>query len=301
MPDLPILTNCFPNAVSMTVQSTRSYVLGHSDTELRQLERQGALYAEYTDDMMRRAGIGAGMRVLDVGCGAGDVALQAARLVGPSGGVLGIDRAPEPLAIASARAQATDLDWCRFKLTAIEEFGSSEPFDAVVGRLVLMYVADPAAALRNLVRSLRPGGIVAFQELEVSSAHAVPDGPLVTQATTWVMEALRRAGAEIDMGPKLFATFRKAGLPEPQMIGTISVISGESPGYENLTGLVRAALPAIERFGIATAAEIGIDTLEDRLREEAVTGHRIFLFPPLFSAWTRVPDNPSRDSGQPYR
>lgn len=163
----------------------------------------------------------------------------------------------------------------------------------MIGRLVLMYVADPAAALRNLVRSLRPGGIVAFQELEVSSAHAVPDGPLLTQLATWVIEALRRAGAEIDMGPKLFATFRDAGLPEPQMMGAISVVSGpDSVGYENLAGLVRAALPALERYGIATAAEVDIDTLEDRLREEAVIGHRIYLFPPLLSAWTRIPDKP---------
>ena len=279
----------------MTVQSIRNYVLGHSDAELRRLERQGAFYAEFTDDLMRRAGIRAGMRVLDVGCGVGDVALQAARLAGPSGAVLGIDRAPEALAIARARAQAAGLDWCRFEPADIESFSSSESFDAVIGRLVLMYLADPVAALRNLMRGLRPGGIVAFQELEVSSAHAVPDGPLVTQCTTWVIEALRRAGAEIDMGPKLFAAFHSAGLPEPEMIGSISVICrAESPGYENLAGLVRAALPAIERFGLATAAEIDIDTLEDRLRSEAVNGHRIYLFPPLFSAWTCVPD---KDSG----
>jgi ubiquinone/menaquinone biosynthesis C-methylase UbiE len=283
------------DTASMIVQSTRNYVLGHSDAELRRLERQGAFYAEYTDDLMRRAGIGPGMRVLDVGCGVGDVALQAAHLVGPSGAVLGIDRAPEALMIARARAKSAGLDWCRFEPADIRSFSTSAPFDAVTGRLVPMYVADPAAALRNLVRSLRPGGIAAFQELEVSSTRAVPDGPLVMQCTAWVIEALRRTGAEIDMGPKLFAAFRSAGLPEPQMTGSISVISGaESSGYENLAGLVRAALPAIERLGLATAAEIEIDTLEARLREEAVDGHRIYLFPPLFSAWTRVPD---KDSG----
>jgi 2-polyprenyl-3-methyl-5-hydroxy-6-metoxy-1,4-benzoquinol methylase len=104
----------------MTAQAARQYVLGHSPAELRRLERQGAFYADFTQDLMRRAGIAAGMRVLDVGCGAGDVAIQAARLVGESGAVLGIDRAPEAVTLATARAQAAGLDWCRFEFAEIE-------------------------------------------------------------------------------------------------------------------------------------------------------------------------------------
>src|SRR5687767_68910 len=80
-----------------------SYVLGHSKQELIRLERQARIFAEATDDVLHRAGIREGMTVLDVGCGVGDVTLAAARMVGPKGGVIGIDRAEEALQTARAR------------------------------------------------------------------------------------------------------------------------------------------------------------------------------------------------------
>ena len=61
---------------------SQTYPLGYSEVEARRLEQQAALYKELTEDVLRRAGLCAGMRVLDVGCGVGDVSLLAAELVG---------------------------------------------------------------------------------------------------------------------------------------------------------------------------------------------------------------------------
>ena len=72
------------------------YLFGHSQSELRRLAKQGTFYALATEDMMRRAGITPGMRALDVGSGAGDVALLAARLVGASGVVVGWSAQQKP-------------------------------------------------------------------------------------------------------------------------------------------------------------------------------------------------------------
>src|SRR5262249_58943519 len=88
----------------MDAITSRPYVLGHSETELRRLAMQSAFWGELTGEIFRRAGIGAGMHVLDIGCGAGDVAFLAARLVGPWGRVLGIDRSEDAVRRASARA-----------------------------------------------------------------------------------------------------------------------------------------------------------------------------------------------------
>ena len=69
------------------------YVLGHSAQELERLSTQARLYEPFTVQFFRNAGIQAGMRVLDVGCGSGDVSFLVA-LVGPTGQVVGVDRAP---------------------------------------------------------------------------------------------------------------------------------------------------------------------------------------------------------------
>src|SRR5688572_5393529 len=91
------------------------YVLGHSKQELIRLERQARIFAEATEDVLHRAGIRDGMTVLDVGCGVGDVSLAAARMVGPKGRVIGIDRAEEALQTARARAEAAGISWVSFE------------------------------------------------------------------------------------------------------------------------------------------------------------------------------------------
>lgn len=123
------------------------YVLGHSETELRRLEEQGHFFSDLTKHVFRQAGLGEGMHVLDVGSGAGDVSLLAGKLVGPSGHVVGVDRSEEAVAMANARAQASGARHVRFVGgdAATMEFESK--FDAVVGRLVLMYHPRPAEML----------------------------------------------------------------------------------------------------------------------------------------------------------
>jgi hypothetical protein len=71
-----------------------NYPLGYSQTEAQRLADQAAFLEDLTEDLLRRAGLCSGMRVLDVGCGVGDVSFLAARLVGEDGVVLGVDRAP---------------------------------------------------------------------------------------------------------------------------------------------------------------------------------------------------------------
>src|ERR1700760_1634613 len=90
-----------------------TYVLGHTDVEVRRLLLQGRLYNDYTEHGLRLAGLRPGMRVLDVGCGPGDVSFIAARLVGPTGSVLGVDAAPAMIALAQARATEKGLSTAR--------------------------------------------------------------------------------------------------------------------------------------------------------------------------------------------
>jgi SAM-dependent methyltransferase len=272
----------------MDKEQTAPYVLGHSEPELERLIEQSRFYSELTEQFLRGAGLGTGMRVLDVGCGAGDVSMLAATLVGASGTVLGIDKSPHAVALARRRAEISGLMHVTFQEAELSELDLHEPFDALVGRLVLMYLPHPAAGLRVMAQHVRPGGIIAFQEMNMSAARAAPESPLYLKCGHWIMTTFQRARLEIDMGLKLFTTFREAGLPGPQMMLGARIGGGaDMPGYEYTAQTVRSLLPMMESLGVATAQEVDIETLADRLRDEVVAGGGVIISPAMIGAWTR--------------
>jgi len=266
------------------------YPLGYSEQEARRLAEQGALLEELTAAVFQRAGLRAGMRVLDIGCGVGDVSLLAARLVGPQGAVLGIDRADSSVETARKRANVLGVGHARFEQSDLATLDAQQTFDALVGRLVLLYLPDPAATLKRLSRNLRPGGIIAFQEFDMSATSQVPAGELFLAVRKWLLQAFAAAGAELDMGTKLFSTFLRAELPPPEMTAATPIACGPATeGYGYVAAVLRSLLPLIERTGIATAAEIDIDTLALRMREDAIAHERIMFLPRVVGAWTALP------------
>lgn len=271
--------------------SDDSYVMGRNDAETRRLIRQGEFQRSFTQRFLTTAGLKPGMRVLDVGSGAGDVALLAGELVGPEGSVLGTDVNPAVLAVARERAQAAGFSWVAFAEGDCVELSKHGEYDAIIGRLVLIYQPDPAAALRTLSESLRPGGILAFQELNfaIESIVSHPPTPLWTQFWTWFTEAFRRAGIDTYAGYNLFRHFQNAGLPIPQM--ELAAGTGGGPdwtGYDYAAETLRSVLPLVLKFGLATAEEVDIDTFGERLRAETVASGGVVKVPDLVGAWVRI-------------
>jgi SAM-dependent methyltransferase len=265
------------------------YVLGHSAAELQRLIDQAAFFGDLTADLFRRAGIEAGMRVLDVGCGVGDVAFLAASMVGRTGSVLGIDRAAEAVAFARERARFANLDNVAFDVADAATFQPDRNFDAVVGRLVLAYQPDPSAVLQHLASLVRDGGIIAFQECDLTSAYTKPEVPLFTRIVDYVRETYCRANLEADMGSRLHSAFRGAGLRAPRMIAAARVESGEdSHAYAAVAKVVESAAPMMERLGVANVADLHLDTLEARLRDDVVQADAAVFMPIFTGAWVRV-------------
>ena len=275
------------------MSEAQHYPLGYSEQEARRLADQGALLEDLTEDMLRRAGLRQGMQVLDIGCGVGDVSLLAARLVGSDGSVLGIDKALSSVETARRRVAAVGVGNARFEESDLAVFETEQKFDAIVGRLVLLYLPDPATVLRSLSRHLRPHAIVALQEFDMSQVSQEPASDLFMQTRRWILEAFRAGGAELDMGTKLYTTFLRAGLPAPNMIAATHVACGPtSPGYEYMARVLRSLLPLIERSRIANVAEIDIDTLAARLRDDAVANERVSFLPRVVGAWARLSQAP---------
>jgi SAM-dependent methyltransferase len=230
------------------------------------------------------------MHVLDVGCGAGDVSLLAASLVGPSGSVLGVDRSADSIALAERRAaHSGDRGRMRFEASELETLDGEPVFDAVVGRAVLMYQPDPAAIIRRLACLLRPGGLVVFHEFAMPMTRSVPEGPLFRQVVEWCLQTFDRAGFEIDMGSKLARAFTDAGLPAPTMhLSGLAASTEGSPVFDYYAQTLRSLLPAAERLGVVSPAEVDVDTLAARLGAEAEALRACVMPPPLVGAWARL-------------
>jgi SAM-dependent methyltransferase len=247
------------------------YLFGQSAGETERLRLQAKMFAPYTARFLQDAGISRGMKVLDVGTGAGDVTLLVADLVGPEGTVIGVDFNPELIATARARAAAAGLEHVSFVVGDATSVELERDFDAVVGRCVLFFSAEPGALVRRLTGHVRDGGIVAFQEPANATLApmSLPHSRLLEQLWEWILETYRRAGMDLYMGLRLRSIFAEAGLPAPVMHLDAAAGGGPDwPGYEYMARLIRTILPLIAKLGVATEDDVEIDTLADRLRAE---------------------------------
>ncbi len=267
----------------------RAYPMEYTEEELRRLRFQGRYWGEISREVLREAGIGTGMRVLDLGCGAGDFSLQAADLVGPSGSVLGIDRSPPAVQRASRRAAALRIDHLRFRAADLETIDLPLTFDALIGRFVLMFLADPTNTLARMVDRLNPGATVAFIETDLAVARSIPAAPRVETVLEWIRETFRRSGISLDLGPRLWRVFRDAGLEEPRLVVRQKLHPAPCrEGVRWVSELVRSLVPEMERLGVVSAEEVGIETLEEKMRQELLRREATLCTPLVVGACSRV-------------
>ncbi len=266
-----------------------SYALGHSDRELKRLAHQAQVFAPFTRQLFEQAGIGPGMRILDVGSGAGDVSFLASEFVGPNGEVVGVDREVAAVEWAVARAQDQGISNVKFLEgdPAVLEFG--QQFDAVVGRLVLMYYPDPVDAIRKLARHVRPQGLIVFQEFEMNSARSFPAAPTFDRAANWMKRTFSATGTRINIGLELFSIFLAANLPGPSLRMDALIGGGSEFPCEILAAAIQSLLPMMEKLQIATSAEVEVSTLAKRMSDEVIAGKGVVLSPALIGAWSRRP------------
>ncbi len=213
-----------PAPGAMPTSPKTDYALGSTDRERQRLMRQGAILRGFLETAFRAAGIGPGMRVLDIGCG-------------------------------------------------------------------VMYLPDPAATLKLLSRHLRGGAVITFCEPDYTVlSTVVPEVPLLRQCEEWQRETFRASGARVDMGMRLYHTFRDSGFVDMGM--TVSQLSGYGVRREMIDFFVegvRSILPKIQQLRIATLEEVNIDTLADRIEAQARAVDPQWVSIRYISAWARKP------------
>lgn len=264
------------------------YLFTYGEQEHERLLAQSEVLDPYTRDLLVQAGLEPGARVLDLGSGAGNVALLAAGLVGPEGHVVGIDRDPDSVLLAQRHAEKLGFHNVEFRVGDVQTLdGVEDGFDAVIGRVVLMYLADPVAAVRTAAERVRPGGLVCFHEADMTYTWSSPPTPLWSRMYECMQETMGRAGIEPRMGHRLYTTYRAAGLPAPRLCMGTGVWGGpDAPGY-GWADAVLGMLPMMESLGVLTADEIDPATVKCRMADELRKADAIMIAGLLFGAWTR--------------
>jgi ubiquinone/menaquinone biosynthesis C-methylase UbiE len=267
-----------------------AYVLGHSEFEMERLARQDRLIGRVTRDYFQSAGIAPGMRVLDVGSGIGGVAFHAAELVGPLGQVVGTDLSPTAVAAASKNAAARALSQVSFLQGNPAEMSFDQPFDAIVGRYVLMFQSDPSEMLGRLANHVRPGGVIVFHEPDWSFVRSVPDVPTYDRCCQWITETFERVGTSTNMSAKLHRAFLGAGLSSPAM--KMQAVIGDAISVAEwlraVAELTIVLAPTMDRLGVASLPDIGRETLTDRIVQDVAARHSIVVGRAEIGAWVSV-------------
>jgi SAM-dependent methyltransferase len=265
------------------------YVLGSDDEEIARLDGQATAIGPPTALLLQAAGVGPGMRVLDVGTGLRHVAFMAAELVGPGGAVVGVDQSGTLLAVADARRAAAGLEQVRFEVGDARAFTAEDPFDAVVMRLLLFHLPDAVDVVRHHVAALRPGGVMLVIDADNGAARAEPPVAMVDTVLGWIERGFESAGADPRIGARLGVLLAEAGLKDAQGLGIQGYFGPDDPrGATMLAGVVRSLAAQIVAHGIATEEELGLDTLEARLAEAVSAAGAVLLPPTLVGAWART-------------
>jgi SAM-dependent methyltransferase len=270
------------------------YALGRTQAEYQRLIEQADILRPITERMLLAAGIKPGVRVLDVGCGIGDVSFLVATLVGPQGLVVGVDLDAEALKFADERRAAQGIANVEFRQSDARSADSGgRLFDAAIGRLVLLYMNDPTEALRQIAERVRPGGIVAFQEPVMRNVvGAATRQPALARLNNLLGETFERSGARPYLGEELYWRMLDAGLePHPKPFAEIPLGSADL-ACGRWSVFAQNVLPKMVEYGLAAEKDI-LDLLE-RLHREMIPARGLFPLTSLMVCqWARKPAGPA--------
>lgn len=190
------------------------YILGTDPEELERLRFQHHAWMKEAYELFERAGLGAGQRVLDLGCGPGFTSLELAQVVGPGGRVLASDRSARFLTTLQRECARLGLAQVEPRLGPVEglELEANE-LDAAYARWLFCWLPDPEAVLRRVARALRPGGAVLLQEyLDWGAMRVFPHGPAFARGVEACLASWKSGEATIDFAAELPALAPRVGL-----------------------------------------------------------------------------------------
>jgi 2-polyprenyl-3-methyl-5-hydroxy-6-metoxy-1,4-benzoquinol methylase len=260
------------------------YVLATGAAAVRRLHVLHNIYWPAGRRVLLQAGLKAGMRVADFGCGVGVVTRTLAEMIGPFGSVIGIDVNTEQLDQANALCVREGLSSVSFLAASADTTGlPPNSFDLVYCRFLLLHLPDPASCLREMVRVLKPGGILVVEDGDLSTATSVP--PSATDAFADLFSRLGPSrGLDYSLSRRLYHLVRDAGLSDLNMeIHQPVMMKGENRSF--LKWSVEEARNAFIGAGLITSEELDRTLSEMQAAIENVDV--LILAPRMSLVWAR--------------
>lgn len=239
----------------MTDDGSR-YVLATGEDAEHRLRLVHSVHGPDTERLLRQAGLAPGMRVADLGCGVGMITAWIARQVGPSGRVTAVDVSEAQVARARQRVEALDLRNVEFVVAPADRTGlPREAFDLVFCRFLLMHLADPAAAVREMRELVRPGGTLACEDGDFTRPFSEPPSAALQRCFELYRAVGDARGVDFRIGPKLYRMFLEASFPAPHVALAQPVVTrGETKRLPEWT--LTESASAIIDAGLATESDI---------------------------------------------
>jgi SAM-dependent methyltransferase len=274
---------------SEVIDAAPAYVLGSSEAERQRLVRQAKSFAAEASWLLDQVGVKPGWRAADVGCGPIGIMDLLCDRVGVTGETVGVDN--EARMITMARQVAAELNLTNLTLVEAEATGTGlEPasFDFAHARLLLVNVPNPDRVVTELSALVRPGGVVALEEVDWVSWVCQPPHPAWDRLRDALREFRARRGLDVHMGRRLPGLLRAAGLDD---VGFRAVcpayIDGGEDNHTLLVSFAKLHGAELVADGLIAADELAsfVDELEAHLADPAT----ITLYCLLCQAWARQP------------
>jgi ubiquinone/menaquinone biosynthesis C-methylase UbiE len=193
----------------------------------KRMETVARAYWPTTLPLLQRAGIREGLRCLDLGCGAGEVTFEIARLVGPTGSIVGLDMDSVKLDIARHRAAQQGVINVEFRQANVFEWNDDSVYDLIYVRFLLTHLPGSETVVPKLLCALRPGGFLAVEDINFLGYVSYPPNAAHDRYVDLYREVVRRRGGDAEIGPKLLAMFAAAGT---EHLGLAVVYPEHKPG-----------------------------------------------------------------------
>jgi ubiquinone/menaquinone biosynthesis C-methylase UbiE len=236
-----------------------------------------------TAALLGRAGVAAGMRTVDLGCGGGNVTIEIARLIAPAIAT-GIDMDEVKLALAREAATTAGIANVEFRAMNLHDWHESAAYDVVYTRFVLQHLSQPVQMLRQMWEAVRPGGVVIAEDADFDGWVCYPPSSGLDFFTRSYAEVIRRSGGDHSMARKLYAYFIEAGIGRPEVqVNQPVYVDGEGKTLPQTTLEATADLIVAESIASREEVEGALRDLE-RLAEDEET---LLLGPRIFQLWRR--------------
>jgi len=239
-----------------------------------------------TSQLLSTAGIAKGMKCLDVGCGGGFVTAMMADFVGDDGEVIGIDADEVILDLARADTRECGRRNVEFIKCDASDQHRHDYYDFVYARFLLTHVPDPQACLDSMVSNCKHGGLVVAEDIDFAGCFSYPEFDHYQRYTSLYRQVVNKRGGDADIGPKLPAMFKAAGLQDVRL-HLVQPVHLEGDGKLLASITMQRIAESVMAEQLASQNEI--DDIVKALNVAASDSTILLGFPRIFQVWGRRP------------